>query len=74
MREPTTANALDATLTLSASGLMWAQDLTREGRLGLDAPRVLSEATQDRLVPPGALDLGGVKCGSKSHAFFRGRP
>ena len=52
--DATTANALDATLTLSTAALAAsAQDLTQDGRLGLDAPRVLTEAIQDRLVANG---------------------
>jgi outer membrane autotransporter protein len=49
-----TANALDLTLALSPSGLVAsAQDLTQDQRLGLDAPRVLTQAVQDRLVANG---------------------
>ncbi len=52
--DATTANALDATLTLSQTALAAsAQDLTQDARLGLDAPRVLTEAIQDRLVANG---------------------
>jgi outer membrane autotransporter protein len=52
----TTPNALDATLTLSQAGLAAsAQDLTQDGRLGLDAPRVLKQAVQDRLVASGGV-------------------
>ncbi|WP_291705352.1 autotransporter outer membrane beta-barrel domain-containing protein, partial [Bradyrhizobium sp.] len=52
--DPTTANALDAVLSLSPAGLAAsAQDLTQDGRLGLDAPRVLTQAIQDRLVANG---------------------
>jgi outer membrane autotransporter protein len=52
--DATTANALDATLTLSLTALAAsAQDLTQDARLGLDAPRVLTEAVQDRLVASG---------------------
>ncbi|MBW0003725.1 MAG: autotransporter domain-containing protein [Hyphomicrobiales bacterium] len=52
--DATTANSLDATLTLSAAGLATsAQDLTQDGRLGLDAPRVLTQAIQDRLIANG---------------------
>ncbi|MBV9138554.1 MAG: autotransporter domain-containing protein, partial [Hyphomicrobiales bacterium] len=52
--DPTTANALDAILSLSRAGLAAsAQDLTQDARLSLDAPRVLTEAVQDRLVANG---------------------
>ena len=52
--DATTPNALDATLTLNETALAAsAQDLTQDGRLGLDAPRVLTEAVQDRLVANG---------------------
>ncbi|MBV9113854.1 MAG: autotransporter outer membrane beta-barrel domain-containing protein, partial [Hyphomicrobiales bacterium] len=52
--DATTANALDATLTLNETALAAsAQDLTQDARLGLDAPRVLTQAVQDRLVASG---------------------
>ncbi len=52
--DATTPNSLDATLALSPSGLAAsAQDLTQSLRLGLDAPQVLGQAVQDRLVASG---------------------
>jgi outer membrane autotransporter protein len=65
--DATTANALDATLTLSQAGLAAsAQDLTQDLRLGLDAPRVLTQAVQDRLVANGGvLGEGAVASDSK---------
>jgi outer membrane autotransporter protein len=67
--DATTPNALDATLTLSETGLTAsAQDLTQDGRLGLDAPRVLTEAVQDRLVANGGAlgEWGAVGAASAS--------
>jgi outer membrane autotransporter protein len=52
--DATTPNSLDATLTLNKQGVtVSAQDLTQDLRLALDAPRVLTEAVQDRLVANG---------------------
>ncbi|MBV8426424.1 MAG: autotransporter outer membrane beta-barrel domain-containing protein [Hyphomicrobiales bacterium] len=52
--DSTTPNALDATLLLNETALAAsAQDLTQDWRLGLDAPRVLTQAVQDRLVANG---------------------
>ncbi len=49
-----TPNALDATLALNFAALAGsAQDLTQDSRLGIDAPRVLTQAIQDRLVANG---------------------
>ena len=54
--DPTTPNALDATVSLSRTGLAAsAQDLTQDLRLGLDAPQVLTQAVQDRLVASGGV-------------------
>jgi outer membrane autotransporter protein len=60
--DTTTPNSLDATLALSPSGLAAsAQDLTQSLRLGLDAPQVLGQAVQDRLVASGgALGEGAA--------------
>ena len=70
--DPTTPNALDATLTLSQAGLAAsAQDLTQDGRLGLDAPRVLTEAVQDRLVANGGA-LGNWMPGGPAPAISKG--
>ena len=61
-RTATTPNALDATLALNQAALAAsAQDLTQDGSLGLDAPRVLTQAVQDRLVASGgALGEGAA--------------
>ena len=61
--DATTPNALDATLTLNQTALAAsAQDLTQSLRLGLDAPRVLTQAVQDRLVASGgALGEGAAR-------------
>jgi len=54
--DATTPNALDATVSLSKAGLAAsAQDLTQDLRLGLDAPQVLTQAIQDRLVASGGV-------------------
>jgi outer membrane autotransporter protein len=54
--DATTPNALDATVSLSRTGLAAsAQDLTQDVRLGLDAPQVLTQAVQDRLVASGGV-------------------
>ena len=60
--DTTTPNALDATLALNPAALAAsAQDLTQDGRLSLDAPRVLTQAVQDRLVASGgALGEGAA--------------
>ncbi|MBV9517704.1 MAG: autotransporter outer membrane beta-barrel domain-containing protein [Hyphomicrobiales bacterium] len=54
-----TPNALDATLSLSPTGVARlapsAQDLTQNLRLGLDAPQVLGQAVEDRLVASGGV-------------------
>jgi outer membrane autotransporter protein len=64
--DATTPNALDATLTLSETALaVSAQDLTQDGRLGLDAPRVLTQAVQDRLVANGGALGEGATAGQK---------
>jgi outer membrane autotransporter protein len=69
--DPATANALDATLSLSQTGLAAsAQDLTQDGRLGLDAPRVLTEAVQDRLVANGGALGQDASAGPKAVAGF----
>jgi hypothetical protein len=45
---------------LSPAGLAAsAQDLTQSERLGLDAPRVLTQAVQDRLVANGGRSAKG---------------
>ena len=52
--DATTPNALDLTLALSQTGLAAsAQDLTQSLRLGLDAPQILGQAVQNRLVANG---------------------
>jgi outer membrane autotransporter protein len=72
--DATTANALDATLTLSQAGLAAsAQDLTQDARLGLDAPRVLTSAIQDRLVANGGA-LGEWAPGPASGAVISKGP
>lgn len=54
--DATTPNALDATVALSRPALAAsAQDLTQDLRLGLDAPQVLTQAVQDRLVASGGV-------------------
>ena len=71
--DATTPNALDATLALNPAALAAsAQDLTQDARLGLDAPRVLTQAVQDRLVASGgALGEGGaIGAGQKGVAGF----
>jgi outer membrane autotransporter protein len=71
--DATTPNALDATLALNPAALAAsAQDLTQDARLGLDAPRVLTQAVQDRLVASGgALGEGAaVGAGQKGVAGF----
>jgi outer membrane autotransporter protein len=68
--DATTPNALDATFALSASGLAAsAQDLTQSLQLGLDAPRVLTGAVQDRLVANGGA-LGEASANAKGVAGF----
>ena len=70
--DPTTANALDSTLALSQTGLAAsAQDLTQSLRLGLDAPRVLTQAVQDRLVANGGA-LGEGAPGGAASAVAKG--
>jgi outer membrane autotransporter protein len=70
--DASTANALDASLTLSAMALAAsAQDLTQDGRLGLDAPRVLTQAVQDRLVANGGA-LGEWLPGAASGVVSKG--
>jgi outer membrane autotransporter protein len=71
--DATTPNALDATLALNPAALAAsAQDLTQDARLGLDAPRVLTQAVQERLVASGgALGEGAaVGAGQKGVAGF----
>jgi outer membrane autotransporter protein len=60
--DATTPNSLDAMLILNKQGVtVSAQDLTQDLRLALDAPRVLTEAVQDRLVADGgALGEGSL--------------
>ncbi|MBW0004724.1 MAG: autotransporter domain-containing protein [Hyphomicrobiales bacterium] len=54
--DPTTANALDATLSLNRTALAASSlDLTQDLRLGLDAPQVLTQAVQDRLIASGGV-------------------
>ncbi|MBV9589073.1 MAG: autotransporter outer membrane beta-barrel domain-containing protein, partial [Hyphomicrobiales bacterium] len=54
--DATTSNAVDVTVALDRANLAAsAQDLTQDGRLGLDAPRVLTKAVQDRLVANGGM-------------------
>ncbi len=66
--DATTPNALDATLTLNQTALAAsAQDLTQSLRLGLDAPQVLGQAVQDRLVASGGV-LGEGAAGSAGSA------
>jgi hypothetical protein len=68
--DPTTPNALDATLALSQTALAAsAQDLTQSSRLSLDAPRVLTQAVQDRLVASGGA-LGEAGANPKGVAGF----
>ena len=68
--DPTTPNALDATLALSQTALAAsAQDLTQSSRLSLDAPRVLTQAVQDRLVASGEA-LGEAGANPKGVAGF----
>jgi len=56
---------------LSQTGLAAsAQDLTQDGRLGLDAPRVLTEAVQDRLVANGGALGQDASAGPKAVAGF----
>ena len=73
--DATTPNALDATVSLSRTGLAAsAQDLTQDVRLGLDAPQVLTQAVQDRLVASGGV-LGGwaaERRGREAHHACRG--
>jgi outer membrane autotransporter protein len=65
--DATTPNALDATLALSQAGLAAsAQDLTQSAQLGLDAPRVLTQAVQDRLVANGGALGEGAPGGTAS--------
>ena len=72
--DATTPNALDATLALSPSGLAAsAQDVTQDARLGLDAPRVLTQAVQDRLIANGGL-LGEGSAASGTTATPIGHP
>ncbi|MBV9568504.1 MAG: hypothetical protein JO172_10225, partial [Hyphomicrobiales bacterium] len=67
--DATTANALDAILSLSPAGLAAsAQDLTQDSRLGLDAPRVLTQAVQDRLIANG----GALGEGASANALSKG--
>jgi uncharacterized protein with beta-barrel porin domain len=68
--DATTPNALDATLSLSQAGLAAsAQDLTQSSQLSLDAPRVLTQALQDRLVASGGA-LGEAGANAKGVAGF----
>jgi outer membrane autotransporter protein len=68
--DATTPNALDATLALSTTGLAAsAQVLTQDQRLGLDAPRLLTDAVQDRLVASGGA-LGEAGAAAKGVAGF----
>ncbi len=54
--DASTPNALDATLALNKTVLAAsAQDLTQDVRLGLEAPQVLTQAIQDRLVASGGV-------------------
>ncbi len=63
--DATTPNALDATLALNPAALAAsAQDLTQDARLGLDAPRVLTQAVQDRLVASGGALGEGAAVGA----------
>ncbi len=65
-----TPNALDLNLALSPTGLAAsAQDLTQSLQLGLDAPRVLTGAVQDRLVANGGA-LGEASANAKGVAGF----
>ncbi len=69
--DATTPNALDATLALNPAALAAsAQDLTQDARLGLDAPRVLTQAVQDRLVASGGALGEGDGAGQKGVAGF----
>jgi uncharacterized protein with beta-barrel porin domain len=68
-----TANALDVNLALSQTGLAAsAQDLTQSSQLGLDAPRVLTQAVQDRLVTNGGAlgESAAANAGQKGVAGF----
>ena len=73
--DPTTANSLDATLTLSLAALAAsAQDLTQQAlRPGLDAPRVLTSAVQDRLIANGGA-LGEWVPSGHAPAISKGPP
>jgi outer membrane autotransporter protein len=72
--DATTANALDINFALSAAGLAAsAQDLTQGVALGLDAPRVLSGAVEDRLIANGGVlgeGPGSAGAGQKGLAGF----
>jgi len=68
-QDATTPNALDATVSLSQSGLAAsAQTLTQTLRLGLDAPLVLTQTVRDRLVAGAAYDGGGIATASLAGA------
>ncbi|HLJ64596.1 MAG TPA: autotransporter outer membrane beta-barrel domain-containing protein, partial [Stellaceae bacterium] len=61
------ANALDLTLVPNQAGLAQsAQTLTQDLRFGLEAPLVMEESIQHRLVSGGLYDGGGVGAASLS--------
>ena len=69
--DDTTPNALDVSLGLSLSGLSAsAQDLTQSSQLGLDAPRLLTGAVQDRLISSGGALGEDASAGAKGVAGF----
>ena len=68
-----TTNALDVNLALSQTELAAsAQDLTQSSQLGLDAPRVLTQAVQDHLVTNGGAlgESAAANAGQKGVAGF----
>ena len=59
--DATTPNALDVTLRVSPTGLAAsAQNLTQNLRFGLEAPAVLVETVQNRLVAASGADTGAT--------------